>query len=52
MKSPNPERVLGRRGARVLTPGEIETISGAAWQTSTQRTSMVANHPDLLLDND
>lgn len=52
MKSPNPERVLGRRGARNLTPEEIETISGAAWQTSTTRLSMVANHPDILADSD
>lgn len=52
MKSPNHERVLGRRGARILTPGEIETISGAACQTHTQRLTMVANHPDILADLD
>ena len=51
MKSPNSERVLGRRGARVLTSAETESISGA-WQTFTKRLTMVANHPDILADSD
>jgi hypothetical protein len=48
----NTNRVLGRMGARELTPSETEKISGAYWSTSTQRLSHVANHPDVLADSD
>lgn len=52
MKNPNSERVLGRRGARILTPAEITVISGGAWLTNTQRLTMVGNRADMLPDFD
>ncbi len=52
MKSANSERVLGRRGARILTPGEIAVISGAARLTNTQRITMVGHFADMLPDFD
>jgi hypothetical protein len=46
------DRVLGRRGARTLTPAEIEVISGGARLTNTQRLTMVNHLADMLPDFD
>jgi hypothetical protein len=51
MTNSQTERILGRRGARVLTTEEVENITGG-FSTQTTRISSVAGHPDLLADSD
>jgi hypothetical protein len=46
------ERVLGRRGARTLTPEEIAQISGADCGTNTQLITHTGSRTDVLFDID